>query len=319
MEKQWVYRPAPDPVVVSRLAAEVKVDGAVAALLASRGICTFDEAKHFFRPTLADLPDPYRMRDMDRAVQRLAAALESGEKIVVYGDYDVDGTTSVALFYGFLRRQYPAAPLHYYIPDRYAEGYGISRTGIEWAHREGVTLMVSLDCGIKSVELVGYAASLGIDFIICDHHLPGDTLPPAVAVLDPKRKDCEYPYKDLSGCGVGFKLLQALCRYYDQPEKDLYCCLDLLAVSIACDIVPMTGENRILAHFGLLQLNEYPSPGVKALIHIAGFKNELDTTNVVFGLGPRINAAGRIHHILKGRPLLTRGSRWAIPKPIASR
>ncbi|GAB3547423.1 single-stranded-DNA-specific exonuclease RecJ [Spirosoma fluminis] len=236
------------------------------------------------------------MKDMDRAIERLKRAMnpDQEEKILIYGDYDVDGTTSVALVYGFLKNYH--AKIDYYIPDRYKEGYGISTQGIQWAAENGFTLIIALDCGIKSIERVAEAKALGVDFIICDHHRPGAELPDAAAVLDPKREDCQYPYKELSGCGVGFKLLQAFCHQANIPLDNLYPYLDLVAVSIASDIVPITGENRIMAHYGLKYLNATPRTGLKALIKVAGFKNELDITNVVFGLGPRINAAGRIQH-----------------------
>lgn len=236
------------------------------------------------------------MKNMDRAVARLQMALAGQEKILIYGDYDVDGTTSVALVYGFLRNHHPH--IDYYIPDRYKEGYGISRQGVQWAAEQGFSLIIALDCGIKSVERVAEASRLGVDFIICDHHRPGQKLPDAAAILDPKCDDCPYPYKELSGCGVGFKLLQAFCLTNNIPLDGLYGYLDLVAVSIASDIVPITGENRIMTHYGLKVLNSTPRTGLKALINVAGFKNknDLDITNVVFGIGPRINAAGRIQH-----------------------
>ncbi len=236
------------------------------------------------------------MKDMDRAITRLQMAMlpEREEKILIYGDYDVDGTTSVALVYGFLKNYHPN--IDYYIPDRYKEGYGISQQGVQWAAENGFSLIIALDCGIKSIERVAEAKALGVDFIICDHHRPGSELPDAAAVLDPKRDDCQYPYKELSGCGVGFKLLHAFCLYKNIDLEQLYPCLDLVAVSIASDIVPVTGENRVMAHYGLKVLNTAPRTGLKALIKIAGFTRELDITNVVFGLGPRINAAGRIQH-----------------------
>ena len=236
------------------------------------------------------------MKDMDRAITRLQMAMlpEREEKILIYGDYDVDGTTSVALVYGFLKKYH--AKIDYYIPDRYKEGYGISKQGIEWAADNGFSLIIALDCGIKSVDRVAEAKALGVDFIICDHHRPGSELPDAAAVLDPKRDDCQYPYKELSGCGVGFKLLQAFCMHKEIDPEQLFPCLDLVAVSIASDIVPITGENRVMAAYGLKVLNAAPRTGLKALIKIAGFTRELDITNLVFGLGPRINAAGRIQH-----------------------
>ncbi len=294
MEKRWIHKPVPDKALVSKLMKEVNIGEPLATLLVQRGIYTFEAAKSFFRPLLDQLHDPFLMKDMDKAVERLTDAIGSHEKILVYGDYDVDGTTSVALFYGFLRTLY--GNLLFYIPDRYKEGYGISQAGIDWAHEQGVRLMVSLDCGIKSAKLVEYAKIKGIDCIICDHHRPDDNLPPACAVLDPKRNDCGYPYKELSGCGVGFKLLQGFCIQNGLPVDRLYTFMDLLAVSIAADIVPITGENRIMTYYGLRRLNTLPRPGLKALINVAGFGKELNVSNVVFGLGPRINAAGRIAH-----------------------
>ncbi len=295
MDYRWTYKPMPPQPEVAALAAAIRVNYPVAALLLQRGISTYSEAKSFFRPSLQDLHDPFLMKDMDKAVTRLEEALGQNETIMVYGDYDVDGTTSVALFYGFLQNLH--SNLLYYVPDRYAEGYGISRQGLDFAHQNGVKLIVSLDCGIKSADKVAYARELGIDFIICDHHRPDDYLPDAVAVLDPKQTDCPYPYKELSGCGVGFKFLQGFCLKNNLSLDRLYAFLDLLAVSIAADLVPITGENRILAHFGLRQLNTSPRPGLKALTKVAGLEGkELEINNVVFGLGPRINAAGRIAH-----------------------
>ncbi|MFC5412325.1 single-stranded-DNA-specific exonuclease RecJ [Larkinella bovis] len=297
-EKRWIYRPVPESpeelLAVENLTRDLKVNPFMAALLVQRGVHTFEEARTYFRPELTHLHDPFLMKDMEKAVLRLQMALLRSEKILVYGDYDVDGTTSVALFYGFMKTIYPN--LDYYIPDRYKEGYGISSQGIEWAAENGFTLIVSLDCGIKSVERVEEAREKGIDFIICDHHRPGADIPNAAAVLDPKRSDCEYPCKDLTGCGVGFKLLHAFCLFKSIPLERLYDYLDLLVISIASDIVPITGENRVLAYYGLKKLNATPRFGVQALIKIAGFQSALDVTNVVFGLGPRINAAGRIKH-----------------------
>ncbi|WP_128546406.1 single-stranded-DNA-specific exonuclease RecJ [Larkinella soli] len=305
-EKRWVYRPIPESseqlLAVEALTRDLKVNPFMAMLLVQRGITCFDEARLFFRPEQTHLHDPFLMKDMDKAVERLQMAMVREEKILVYGDYDVDGTTSVSLFYGFLKTIYPH--LGYYIPDRYKEGYGISSQGIEWAAQNGFTLIVSLDCGIKSVERVAEAWEKGIDFIICDHHRPGAEIPKAAAVLDPKRADCEYPYKELTGCGVGFKLLQALCLFREIELERLYEYLDLLAISIASDIVPITGENRVLAYYGLKRLNASPRTGLQALIRVAGFHNELDITNVVFGIGPRINAAGRIKHAMAAVQLL---------------
>lgn len=305
IEKRWIQIPEllSDQLEVAReLAEALKVNLFLATLLVQRGIKDFDQSRNFFRPDLSHLHDPYLMQDMDLAVERLSKAIANGEKILVYGDYDVDGTTSVTLFYGFLRKIYDN--LDYYIPDRYNEGYGVSWQSIDFAQENGFSLIVTLDCGIKSVDKVTEANNRGIDFIICDHHRPGDELPPAVAVLDPKREDCLYPYKELTGCGVGFKLLQAFCLQHDIPQETLFEYLDLLVVSIAADIVPITGENRVLAYFGLQRLNAAPRVGMKALIQIAGITGTLDITNVVFGLGPRINAAGRIKHAKEAVRLL---------------
>ncbi|MCU0340966.1 MAG: single-stranded-DNA-specific exonuclease RecJ [Spirosomaceae bacterium] len=296
--KRWIYR---KPLSESQLtqaqalAQAINVNPFLGQLLVQRDITTFDEAKAFFRPSLTHLHDPFLMQDMDKAVARLLQAFEHQEKILVYGDYDVDGATSVSVFYGFLKKYYPH--LEYYIPDRYAEGYGVSWQGIDYAADNGFTLIVTLDCGIKSADKVAAAQTRGIDFVICDHHRPDHAhFPPAVAVLDPKREDCAYPYKELTGCGVGFKLLQALCSQGFGDEATLLQELDLLVVSIAADIVHITGENRVLATFGLQRLNTRQRIGLKALIEVAGFKSDLDVTNVVFGLAPRINAAGRIAH-----------------------
>ncbi|MGD1843354.1 MAG: single-stranded-DNA-specific exonuclease RecJ [Thermonemataceae bacterium] len=293
---RWLYRPKPDRHLVKKIAKEINVSEALGYLLVQRGITSFKEAKLFFRPALEDLHDPFLMQDMAAAVERLQDAIKMGEKVLVYGDYDVDGTTSVAMMYLFLKKHYQKVA--YYVPDRYKEGYGISKKGIDYAKSKGYTLMIALDCGIKSVDLVAYAKRQGIDFIICDHHRPGSTLPQAVAVLDPKREDCPYPYKELSGCGVGFKLIQAYCQVEDIAMEEALHYLDLVTVSIGCDIVPITGENRVLAYYGLKKLNTDPTVGLKALLHIAGFKEDKELTimNVVFGLGPRINAAGRIDH-----------------------
>ena len=298
--KRWITKPFPDSTeqraAIESLTGSLGVSPFLAALLVQRGVLTYEEARTFFRPEIGHLHDPFGMKDMDRAIGRLLLAMRPGqeEKILIYGDYDVDGTTSVALVYGFLKNYHPR--IDHYIPDRYKEGYGISQQSIRWAAENGFSLIVALDCGIKSVERVAEAKALGIDFIICDHHRPGTELPDAAAVLDPKRDDCRYPYKELSGCGVGFKLLQAFCLRKNIPLEQLYPYLDLVAVSIASDIVPITGENRVMAYYGLKYLNAAPRTGLKALIKIAGFSRELDITNLVFGLGPRINAAGRIKH-----------------------
>lgn len=302
MVKKWIFKPSPKLESVKFLSSAINVNETLATILLQRNIKDFQEAKEFFRPSISDLHDPFLMKDMDKAVERLQRAVQSGEKILVYGDYDVDGTTSVALFYGFLREIYPN--LEYYIPDRYKEGYGISFAGIEWAIENGVSLIVSLDCGIKANEKVSLALEAGIDFIICDHHRPGKELPEAYAVLDPKREDCPYPYKELSGCGIGYKFLRAFCLKEGLDQKQLDTFLDLVVVSIASDIVPITGENRTLAYLGLKQINKEPRPGLKALIKIAGIKEALTITRIVFGLGPRINAAGRIDHAHSALELL---------------
>ncbi|MBL7850528.1 MAG: single-stranded-DNA-specific exonuclease RecJ [Cyclobacteriaceae bacterium] len=293
MNKRWLYKATPSEDSIDSLSRSINVNPALATLLIQRGITSFDEARRFFRPSLDDLHDPFLMKDMRAAVDRIRSAMERQEKILIYGDYDVDGTTSVALVYSYLKRFYPN--ISFYIPDRGAEGYGVSRAGILWAEENGFTLIIALDLGIKASDMVVLAQSKGIDFIICDHHLPDERIPRAVAVLDPKQKDCPYPFKELSGCGIGFKLMHALALTL-RDSKELFEYLDLVVVSIASDIVPITGENRILAHFGLKQLNENPRPGLKALKEIAGTKNDLDISGIVFTLGPRINAAGRVAH-----------------------
>lgn len=278
-----------------RLARELGMNPAFGKLLLDRGITTAGEARKFFRPSLTDLHDPYLFRDMAAAVQRLNSAMGHKERILVYGDYDVDGVTAVALVYRFLQQFY--SNIDYYIPDRYEEGYGVSRQGIDWAAEEGVKLIIVLDCGIKAVEEVKYAKQKGIDFIICDHHVPDRVLPPAVAILNAKREDDTYPYKHLSGCGVGFKLIQAFAMDNGMPFSDLVPLLDLCAISIAADIVPIMGENRILAYHGLRQLNQSPSVGVKAVIGICGLEGrELTLTDVIYKIGPRLNASGRIEN-----------------------
>ncbi len=294
MEKRWVYAKGGDDDIVAELSASLNINRALAGILVQRGIHSFDEAKYFFRPSLDDLHDPFLMKDMDRAVDRLTDAIANEEKILIYGDYDVDGTTAVSLVYGFLRRYYDR--LDFYIPDRYKEGYGISETGIRWAHDNGFSLVIALDCGIKAIDRMNQANELGVDVIICDHHLPGENLPSAYAVLDPKRADCDYPFKELSGCGVGFKLMQGFCQQQTIDHVELFGFLDLLAVSIASDIVPIVGENRIMAYYGLKKLNDQPLPGLKAIMDNSGYRGELDISAVVFGIGPRINAMGRISH-----------------------
>ena len=293
MDRCWNIKPPANPEKIKILCDELKIDRVIAELLIQRGISTFDEAKAFFRPQLADLHNPFLMKDMGKAVERLFAAIQNNEKIMVYGDYDVDGTTSVALVYSFLRKYYQN--IEFYIPDRYKEGYGVSIKGIEFAASEGISLIIALDCGIKSVEKIGRAKELGIDFIICDHHTPGEKLPETVACLDAKRPDCDYPDKNLSGCGVGFKLMQAFCQKMNIDERNLYECLDLVAVSIASDIVPIIGENRVLAYYGLKKLNSNPSVGLQSIIRVANMESkEFLISDIVFKIGPRINAAGRI-------------------------
>lgn len=299
---RWTFAPEPDPLIINHLTDVLGVDRRIATLLAQRGISTYEQARQFFRPSLADLHDPYLMKDMDRAVARVEKAMANGENILVFGDYDVDGTTAVSLISGYLRTIYPNVDT--YIPDRYAEGYGVSFAGIDYADDNGCTLIIALDCGIKSPDKVAYAKEKGIDFIICDHHRPGDTLPDAVAVLDPKRNDCSYPYDELCGCGVGFKLIQALAANRNQTIMDLLPWLDLVATAIAADIVPITGENRILAKFGLDVINTSPRAGIKALIQNAK-RQQLTISDVVFTIAPRINAAGRISHGKHAVALLT--------------
>ncbi len=299
---RWTIKPKPSEEKVKLLAEALNVEEFVATLLVQRGIETYEEARQFFRPTLADLHSPYLMKDMDKAVERIELAIENGENILVFGDYDVDGTTAVSLVSSYLKTYYPNVAT--YIPDRYDEGYGISFKGIDFADDNGFSLIIALDCGIKSINHVGYAKEKNIDFIICDHHRPGNSLPDAVAVLDPKREDCNYPYDELCGCGIGFKLIQALGENRNQTVEDLTSYLDLVATAIAADIVPMTGENRILAYFGLQVINSDPRPGFKALVHQIK-KQTLDITDVVFIIAPRINAAGRIKHGNHAVELLT--------------
>ena len=301
---KWIIREPADRAKVERLAAEVGIDRVLADLLVQRGIETFGEARSFFRPSLDNLHDPFLMKDMDTAVERLHRAVVSGEKILVYGDYDVDGTTAVALVYSFLRRFTTA--VDFYIPDRYDEGYGVSFKGIDWAADNGFSLLITLDCGIKAIDKVEYAAAKGVDVIICDHHLPEAEIPRAVAVLDPKREDCRYPFDDLSGCGVGFKLVQAYSQRYGVPFESLVPLLDLLVVSIASDLVTMVGENRILAHFGLKQLNENPCRGLLAMVSLSNLEpGHITVDDIVFKIGPRINAAGRMESGRMAVELLT--------------
>ena len=299
---RWTLKSKPEKVQVQNLQNELKVDEIIATLLLQRGVSTYDEARQFFRPSLNDLHNPYLMKDMDKAVLRIEKAIENQENILVFGDYDVDGTTAVSLVSSYLKSYYPNVAT--YIPDRYDEGYGISYKGIDYADDNGISLIIALDCGIKSIEHIAYANERNIDFIICDHHRPGNELPNAVAILDPKRDDCNYPYDELCGCGIGFKLIQALAENRGQTIDDLLIYLDLVATAIAADIVPMTGENRVLAKFGLEVINANPRPGIKALIQNVK-KKVLTITDVVFIIAPRINAAGRIKHGNDAVALLT--------------
>jgi len=300
--KRWTLKPHGEPETVKQLARELNINFIIANLLAQRGIKTFDEAKKFFRPSLNDLHDPFLMKDMEKAIDRIERALGDGEKILVYGDYDVDGTTAVALVYSFLKTFY--ANVDFYLPDRYKEGYGISTQGIDYAAANNFSLIIALDCGIKSVDKIAYANEKKIDFIICDHHRPGEKIPDAVAVLDPKRSDCEYPFKELSGCGIGFKLVQAFALKHDIPFDDLLQYLDLVAVSTAADIVPIVGENRVLTYFGLHWLNKNPRPGIQAILELTNVKKQLTVSDIVFIIGPRINAAGRIQDARQAVDLL---------------
>ncbi len=303
MDKVWNLKPQGDSNEIKHLSAALNVNMVIANLLAQRGVATFNEARKFFRPSLSDLHDPFLMKDMDKAVARLERAILDQEKVLIYGDYDVDGTTSVAMIYLFLKDY--IRNIDYYIPDRYTEGYGISPQSIDYAVGENFSLVIVLDCGIKAVEKVGYAKEHGLDFIICDHHNPGDQIPDAVAVLDPKRTDCSYPYKELSGCGVGFKLLQAYTMKNNIDQERLFDLLDLVVVSIASDIVPITGENRVLAYFGLRKLNTNPGMGLQTIINYAGLNGgEITISDIVFKIGPRLNASGRIEHGKKSVQIL---------------
>ena len=294
MTTRWIYKEDVDEQVVAQFSQELDINPIIAKILVQRGITDSLLARNFFRPSLDQLHDPFLLNDMNKALIRIKKAMDSKENILIYGDYDVDGTTSVALVYGFLKNFYPN--VQFYLPDRSKEGYGISKTGIDWAAENNISLLISLDCGIKAVEVTDYANKRDIDLIICDHHLPGEKLPEAYAILDPKIDGCKYPYNELSGCGVGFKLLQAFCEKFGYDPDLLYDYLDLVAVSIAADIVPITGENRILAYHGLNKLNENPRIGLKALIKMAGIKNDVNISSIVFGIGPRINASGRMSH-----------------------
>ncbi len=296
MEKRWNILSADDAVVES-LQASLKINPVICKILVQRGIDNYEKARNFFRPELSQLHSPWLMKDMEKAVDRITMAMDQQEKILVFGDYDVDGTTSVACMFQFLQKFH--TPLDFYIPHRYKEGYGISKAGIDFAKENGFTLIISLDCGIKSVDLIRYAAGLGIDFVVCDHHLPDEELPPAVAILNPKQKDCPYPYKELCGCGVGFKLITALAERSGMPADTPYEYLDLLATAIAADIVPITGENRILAFHGLIKANKQPNFGIRALTKLSGLQKELQITNLVFMIAPRVNAAGRMDDATK--------------------
>lgn len=291
MQKRWTILQASEKKTAS-LSDALKINTVLCKILVQRGIDNFDKAKNYFRPQLSDLHSPWLMKDMDKAVERILTAFEKGEKILVFGDYDVDGTTSVASMYQFIHTIY--RDTDFYIPHRYREGYGISKMGIDFAKENGFTLIISLDCGIKSVDLIRYAKTLGIDFIVCDHHLPDQELPPAVAILNAKQADCPYPYKELCGCGVGFKLMMALAEKLGLPEESYLVYLDLVATAIAADIVPITGENRALAYYGLKKVNENPCAGIKALMQLAGVQKHMHITNLVFVIAPRVNAAGRM-------------------------
>lgn len=291
MQKRWNILTS-DRQKSDSLQLALKISPVICDILVQRGVVTFEQSKKYFRPELNDLHDPWLMKDMDKAVERIIRAVNNNEKILVFGDYDVDGTTSVACMYRFLKKIH--SNLDFYIPHRYREGYGVSKAGIDFAHENGFNLIISLDCGIKSAELIRYAKDLGIDFIVCDHHLPDEELPPANAILNPKQKDCNYPYKELCGCGVGFKLISALAPQFGLSDDDINESLDLVATAIAADIVPMTGENRILAFYGLKKANENPNNGIKALSFLSGLKTELHINNLVFIIAPRVNAAGRM-------------------------
>jgi single-stranded-DNA-specific exonuclease len=294
MEYVWRQKPKASQSAIERLGKEINVNPTLANMLINRGVERFEQAKDYFRPVLSQLHDPYLMQDMEAAVNRIEKAVQNQERIMVYGDYDVDGTTAVALMYSFLKGFYPH--VEFYIPDRYKEGYGISERGVRFAAEHDIKLIIALDCGIKAIEKVALASQLGVDFIICDHHTPGSELPAAVAVLDPKRTDCNYPYRELSGCGVGFKLIQAYAKRHGMEEANLYGYLDLVVVSIAADIVPISGENRILAYYGLDRINNNPRPGLKALILQAKVEKDIQISDIVFKIGPRINASGRLEH-----------------------
>ena len=298
MEKRWKIA-SPDKDSVASLQEALKINPVLCSILVNRGIDTYQKAKNFFRPDINQLHDPFLMKDMQKAVDRILFSIQKQEKILLYGDYDVDGTTAVAVVYRFLRKIYDAEKIDFYIPHRSREGYGVSKQGVDFAIENGFDLVITLDCGIKSVELVQYGNLLGLDFIICDHHLPDEVLPPALAILNTKQSDCTYPFKDLCGCGVGFKLIAALAKTLNIPEEEYLCYLDLVVTAIGADIVPITGENRILSYFGLKKLNSNPTTGIKALIELSNQKTAFTINNVVFVIAPKVNAAGRMDDATK--------------------
>ena len=298
MEKRWKILSTDENRVIA-LQQLLHISSALCEILVQRGIDTFEKARDYFRPQLAQLHDPFLMKDMDKAVERITQAINHQEKILVFGDYDVDGTTSVACMYRFLKKIYTEENIAFYVPHRYREGYGVSKMGIDFAKENGFSLIISLDCGIKSVELIRYACTIDVDFIVCDHHLPDLELPPAIAILNPKQKDCNYPFKELCGCGVGYKLITALSQRLGLPEDEYTCYLDLVVTAIGADIVPITGENRILAYYGLQKLNTSPCAGIKALIELSGAQKKFSINNVVFIIAPRVNAAGRMDDATK--------------------
>lgn len=294
MIKRWDIAPPVGADALKAFGKELNINPVLLNLLIQRGITTYAQAETFFNPSLSSLHDPFLMKDMHKAVERIVQAIEKKERVLIYGDYDVDGTTSVAMVYTYFKSRF--AYCDFYVPDRYSEGYGISMQSIEWAKEQNINLVIALDCGIKATDKIRYANSLGIDFIVCDHHRPGSEIPEAVAVLDPKQQDCNYPCKDLSGCGVGFKLLQAFAKSQSQPEQEVLNLIDLVSISIAADIVPIVGENRVLAYYGLKQLNEKPRTGIQAILELNAIRRELNISDVVFVIAPRINAAGRMDH-----------------------
>jgi single-stranded-DNA-specific exonuclease len=294
MEKRWKILSADENKVIALQQSLNNINFSLCKILVQRGIDTFQKAKDYFRPQLSQLHNPFLMKDMDKAVERILKAITNNDKILVFGDYDVDGTTSVALMYRFLKKIYKEENIAFYVPHRYREGYGISKQGIDFAKENNFKLIISLDCGIKSVDLIAYAKQLAIDFIVCDHHLPDSELPPAIAILNSRQKDCNYPYKELCGCGVGFKLITALSQRLGLQEDEYLCYLDLVVTAIGADIVPITGENRVLAYYGLQKLNSHPCAGIKALIELGGTQKKYSINNVVFIIAPRVNAAGRM-------------------------